>query len=83
MKATFVLKLGNKYISEVWRRGCFDKDHKVLNFVLSVEDATVYESMPSDLENYRALDVKGIFDKCVAVPVLVKHSGFNRTVELL
>ena len=71
IKYGIVLKIGNKYIQQVWRRGHFDRDHLILKFVEDIKFATVYESVPEDLSNYRGIDLKTIFEKTEKLSVVV------------
>lgn len=68
-----VLKSGDKYIQESWRRGCFDRDHKVIALVDSIENATVYENgVPEDFKVYRTINAESVIKGAEHIEVTKK-----------
>lgn len=83
-----VLKYEDQYIREDWRRGHFDRDHKVIRLTSDINEATVYISgeVPVTFENYRNLDASYFFNNAVEVKVTrrcVRDVVLKTIVEVL
>ena len=68
-----VLKHGDKFIQESWRRGFFDRNHKVIALVDSIENATIFEGgVPEDFSVYRTINAETFFKGAERIEVTKK-----------
>lgn len=67
-----VLQYGNQFITETVRRGFMDRTHRIMALVDTIEEAKVYEEVPTDFENYCNLDAGHFFKNAKQLQVTVK-----------